>query len=306
MTDTSKGRMPDFLLIGGMKCGSTTLHDYLVNHPKLAEPQYKEPGFFSRDERFELGLDWYRGLFASAQPGQLAFESSTCYTRHPHFSDAAGRIHEHLPDIKLVYIMRHPVDRLYSHYRHAMLERQKKDTGPVISLGAALLETEEYFDSGCYLKQIEQYTKYYDRDRFFFLTLDELKTDPDAILVKLQEFLGIEVEPTLSTTLKGASNAIGARAVETNTASTRDKLRRNPLVRIAKRLVPKQARTVLMKAVMESPIMKARMKARADAFAAQLSKLSDTQRSELLQRYAPHNEELAEFLERPLPASWGS
>lgn len=304
MTDTSKGRMPDFLLIGGMKCGSTTLHDYLVNHPQLAQPQYKEPGFFSRDERYALGLDWYRGVFASARPGQLAFESSTCYSRHPHFPDAAQRIGEHLPDIKLVYIMRHPVDRLYSHYRHAMLERQKKGTGPVISLGAALLETEEYFDSGCYLKQIEQYTAHYERDRFFFLTLSELKTDPDAVLVKLQEFLGVEVEPKLSTTLEGASNAIGARAVETNAASTRETLRRNPLVRIAKRLVPKQARAVLMKAVMESPIMKARMKARADAFAAQLSKLSDTQRKELLERYAPHNHALSEFLGRPLPASW--
>jgi hypothetical protein len=304
MTEASAGRMPDFLLIGGMKCGSTTLHDYLVNHPQLAEPKYKEPGFFSRDERFGLGLAWYQDLFAGAQPGQLAFESSTCYTRHPHFGDVAKRIHEHLPDIKLVYIMRHPVDRLYSHYRHAMLERQKKGTGPVISLDAALAETEEYFDTGCYLKQIEQFTPYYGRERFFFLTLEELKTDPDATLVRLQEFLGIEVLPMLSTTLKGASNAIGARAMETNAASARDNLRRNPLVRVAKRLVPKQARSLLMKAVMESPIMKARMKARADAFAAQLSSLSDAKRNALLERYAKPNEALAEFLGTPLPDTW--
>ena len=303
MTD-SIGRWPDFLLIGGMKCGSTTLHDYLVNHPQLAEPKYKEPGFFSRDERFGLGLAWYRDLFAAAQPGQLAFESSTCYSRHPHFGDVASRIHEHLPEIRLVYIMRHPVDRLYSHYRHAMLERQKKGAGPVISLDAALAETEEYFDTGCYLKQIEQFTRYYDRDRFFFLTLEDLKRDPDGTLVKLQAFLGIEVVPNLSTTLKGASNAIGERAVETTTASARDKLRRNPLVRVAKRLVPKQARQVLMKAVMESPFMKARMQAHADAFAAQLSALDDGRRAALLDRYAEPNAALADFLGRPLPESW--
>jgi len=304
MTHATGGRLPDFLLIGGMKCGSTTLHDYLVNHPTLAEPKYKEPGFFSRDERFALGIDWYRDVFASAQPDQLAFESSTCYTRHPHFGDVAARIHEHLPGIKLVYIMRHPVDRLYSHYRHAMLERQKKGTGPIVSLDAALAETEEYFDSGCYLRQIEQFTAHYDRDRFFFLTLDELKTDADAVLVRLQEFLGIEVVPNLSTSLKGASNSIGARAVETNAASARDKLRRNPLVRVAKRLVPKQARGILMKAVMNSPIVKARMKARADAFAAQLSTLSDAKRSALLERYEQPNAALADFLGKPLPSSW--
>jgi len=306
MTEASTGRMPDFLLIGGMKCGSTTLHDYLVNHPKLAEPQYKEPGFFSRDERFSLGLDWYRSVFASAQDGQLAFESSTCYTRHPHFGEVAPRIHEHLPDIKLVYIMRHPVDRLYSHYRHAMLERQKKDEGPVVSLEAAMLESSEYFDAGCFLRQIEQFTAHYDRDRFFFVTLEELKSDPDATLGQLQEFLGVDRVPSLSTSLKGASNAASARAVGTTTASARDKLRRNPLVRVAKRLIPKQARGLLMKAVMNSPVVKARAKAKADAFAAQLSKLTDAKRQELLQRYEEPNAALAEFLGRPLPDSWAS
>ncbi|MBV1861518.1 MAG: sulfotransferase domain-containing protein [Nannocystaceae bacterium] len=304
MTEAPTGRMPDFLLIGGMKCGSTTLHDYLVNHPKLAEPQYKEPGFFSRDERFSLGLDWYRSVFASAQEGQLAFESSTCYTRHPHFGEVAPRIHEHLPDIKLVYIMRHPVDRLYSHYRHAMLERHKKNAGPVVSLEAALSEDSEYFDAGCYLRQIREFTAHYDRDRFFFLTLEQLKAEPDPTLGRLQEFLGVEPVPSLSTSLKGASNAASARAMGTTTASARDKLRRNPLVRVAKRLVPKQARGLLMKAVMNSPIVKARAKAKADAFAAQLSSLSDPKRRELLGMYEQPNAALADFLGRPLPASW--
>lgn len=304
MTETSKGRMPDFLLIGGMKCGSTTLHDYLVNHPKLAEPQYKEPGFFSRDERFALGLDWYRSVFASAQDDQLAFESSTCYTRHPHFGEVAQRIYEHLPGIKLVYIMRHPVDRLYSHYRHAMLERQKKNEGPVVSLQAALSENSEFFDAGCYAQQIEQFTAHYDRDRFFFLTLEELKADPDAMLGRLQEFLGVEVVPTLSTSLKGASNAASARAMGTTTASARSKLRRNPLVRVAKRIIPKEARSFLMGAVMNSPIVKARVKAKADAFAAQLSTLTDAKRTELLARYERPNAALSEFLGRPLPPSW--
>ncbi|MGH1346817.1 MAG: sulfotransferase domain-containing protein [Nannocystales bacterium] len=306
MTEASTGRMPDFLLIGGMKCGSTTLHDYLVNHPQLAEPQYKEPGFFSRDERFALGLDWYRSVFSAAKGDQLAFESSTCYTRHPHFGEVAARIHEHLPEIKLVYIMRHPVDRLYSHYRHAMLERQKKNEGPVVSLDAAMSESSEFFDAGCYLRQIEQYTRHYDRDRFFFLTLEELKDDPDAMLGRLQAFLGVDSVPTLSTSLKGASNAASARAMGTTAASARDKLRRTPLVRIAKRLIPKEARGLVMKAVMNSPIVKARNKAKADAFAAQLSKLTDAKRQELLTRYEQPNEALAEFLGRPLPASWAS
>ncbi len=304
MSSGAAGRMPDFLLIGGMKCGSTTLHDYLVEHPQLAEPRYKEPGFFSRPERFELGLAWYHDVFAGAQPGQLAFESSTCYSRHPHFGEVAPRIHEHLPDIKLVYIMRHPVDRLYSHYRHAMLERHKKGTGPIVSLQAALAETDELFDTGCYLRQIEQFTAHYSRDRFFFLTLDELKTDPDAVLSRLQAFLGIDVKADLSSTLQGASNAIRARAVATSAGSAKERLRRNPMVRLAKRIIPKQARSAIMASLMRSPLVKARMKAKADAFAAQLSSLSDAARADLLQRYAQPNADLESFLGTPLPGSW--
>ncbi len=165
-------------------------------------------------------------------------------------------------------------------------------------------ETSEYFDSGNYLKQIEQFTAHYDRDRFFFLTLEELTADTDATLQRIQEFLGVEVVPSLSTSVKGPSNAAGARAMGTKTASARERLRRNPVVRVAKRLIPKQARSVLMNAVMESPIVKARMKAKADAFAAQLTKLTDAKRRELLRRYSQPNAALAEFLGRPLPGSW--
>ncbi len=124
------------------------------------------------------------------------------------------------------------------------------------------------------------------------------------MLGRLQAFLGIEVVPTLSTSLKGASNAASARAVGTTTASAREKLRRNPLVRVAKRVIPKQARGMLMKAVMNSPIVKARAKAKADAFAAQLSTLTDAKRRELLGRYEESNAALAEFLGAPLPTTW--
>ncbi len=306
MTDSvsSPARLPDFLLIGGMKCGSTSLHDQLVTHPQLAEPQFKEPGFFSRDERFAHGMERYLTIFSEAAADQLLFESSTCYTRHPHFGAVAQRIHEHLPDIKLVYIMRHPVDRLYSHYRHAMLEGAGHGE-PVVSLEAALASSEEYFDTGCYLRQIEQYTAFYPRDRFFFLTLEELKTDPDAVLGGLQRFLGIDVVEGLGSK-KGPSNQIEARATSSNASGLKERLQRNPVVRLIKQAVPVPVRARIMRAVMESPIVRARMTAKTDAFMAQLSPLTDEMRAELLARYEAPNRALAEFLGRDLPDSWSS
>lgn len=304
MTSSRSGRLPDFLLFGGMKCGSTSLHDHLVAHPQLGEPKYKEPGFFSRDERFAQGLDAYKALFAETQPGQLAFESSTCYSRWPHFGEVAPRIHEHLPDIKLVYIMRNPVERVYSHYRHAMLERAQDGGGPVVSLEAALAETDEYFDTGCYLRQIERFTEFYPRERFHFLTLDDLKRHPEQTLEKLQRFLEIEVVPDLSKKLSGASNQIRDRAVQRNATASTETLRHNPLVQLAKRFVPPEVRTRVRKLVRESSIMRRRAEARADRFTAAISDFTPSVRASLRERYAEPNAALGEFLHRALPESW--
>jgi CRISPR-associated endonuclease Cas1 subtype I-B len=74
----------------------------------------------STDEVYQRGETWYRSLFRHAGTDQLCGESSTCYSRWPHFGDVAGRIARDLPNVKLIYIMRHPVDRAYSHYAHNM------------------------------------------------------------------------------------------------------------------------------------------------------------------------------------------
>ena len=131
------GRNPDFLVIGAMKAGSTTLHTYLSRHPDLYLHERKEPGFFSREERYARGIEWYRALFADARPDQLCAESSTCYTRWPHFADVAPRIRQHVPEVRFVYIMRDPVARAYSHYAHMMGERRSEGL-PVLSFGEAL------------------------------------------------------------------------------------------------------------------------------------------------------------------------
>src|SRR5690242_14831106 len=86
---TPVGRLPDFVVIGGMKCGSTTLFEYLCRHPDVFMCTPKEPGYFSREKVMARGEAWYRSLFADAKPTQLCGEASTCYTRWPHFGDVA-------------------------------------------------------------------------------------------------------------------------------------------------------------------------------------------------------------------------
>lgn len=300
----SRGRLPDYLLIGGMKCGSTSLHDQLDRHPDIFTPRAKEPGFFSRDERFARGIEWYKGLFAEATPGQRCGESSTCYTRWPHFGEVAPRIHEHLPDIKLVYIMRHPVDRAYSHYRHEMTERDRDKRGSVVSFEAALEETEEYVDSSLYLKQIERFLEHYSRDRFHFLLLDDLKREPVPTLRGVQEHLGLSVRDDLH--LDKASNRIEHRIARGKAKTLFRKVRANPLVSLAAEVTPTWVKHGVRDFITDSWATELIMRRRTQAFAKKLSPLTSQTRQRLLERFERPNRELAEFLGRELPSAWSS
>ena len=121
--------LPDFLIIGEAKCGTTSLYDDLVQHPCVREAAIKEVHFF--DLRFHRGLDWYRAQFPfvsllgtnpNGRRSQTG-EASPYYMFHPH---APARIKATLPDVKLIAILRNPVERAYSHYQHEY--RHKRET----------------------------------------------------------------------------------------------------------------------------------------------------------------------------------
>ena len=115
--------LPNFIIIGAMKCATSTLHDQLALQPGLLMSDPKEPNFFSNDEQYRRGLAWYTGLFAAAEDGVLCGESSTHYTKLPTYLRAVERVHKHVPGARLIYVVRHPVDRLVSHYIHEWTER---------------------------------------------------------------------------------------------------------------------------------------------------------------------------------------
>lgn len=118
------GRMPSFIIIGAMKCATSTLHEQLALQPGIVMSAPKEPNFFSNDEEWSRGMAWYRGLFAAASPSDICGESSTHYSKLPTYPLTIERMRNHLPrDLKIVYMMRHPVDRLVSQYIHEWTQR---------------------------------------------------------------------------------------------------------------------------------------------------------------------------------------
>lgn len=115
---TAPARRPDFIVIGAMKCGTTTLFQWLDDHPDCRLSPDKEPHFFSRDREFRRGPEPYLALFADAPPGLVTGEASASYADPRIAPVVARRIHELAPEVKLIYLVRDPVARLKSHYLH--------------------------------------------------------------------------------------------------------------------------------------------------------------------------------------------
>src|SRR5690242_12371158 len=105
-------RLPSFIIIGAMKSATSTLYDQLLLQPGIFLPTLKEPNFFSDDQQYSRGLDWYKSLFSEAQSTDLLGEASTHYTKLPTYPRTIERMRGVLDQPRLIYVMRHPIDRL--------------------------------------------------------------------------------------------------------------------------------------------------------------------------------------------------
>ncbi|GJL94708.1 MAG: sulfotransferase [Hyphococcus sp.] len=178
---------PDFIIIGAMKCGTSTLYEQLAAQPGFFMTTPKEPNFFSDDDIFSRGMSWYNALFESAAAGDVKGEASTHYTKlstHPH---AAERLHEALPDVKLIYLMRHPVDRLVSHYIHEWtMGAVTNEIDDVANAGSA------FVDYGLYSRQLTPYLERYGSNNILPMFLERMNEAPGEELARAASFLEYE------------------------------------------------------------------------------------------------------------------
>lgn len=176
---------PNFLIIGAAKCATTTLWETFRRHPQIFMPEMKEPLFFSRDDMFALGWSWYEGLFSEGDGKVAIGEATTCYTKQMTFPNASQRIAKHLPDTKLIYIVRDPLERIESHWRHLLLRSHD------VSFDECLRQP-DVIDASCYWQQISAYRSYFPDERILVLFLEEFARDTDAGLKRCYEFLGVD------------------------------------------------------------------------------------------------------------------
>lgn len=175
--------LPDFLVIGAMKSGTTSLYRYLLTHPEVSGVETKEPEFFSKN--YDRGLEWYKGLFSG--DGRLSFEASTGYTKRQFWPEAAERIYRDLPEVKLIYCLRDPVERTISNYHHNVQQGREK-----LSFSQAIRKPGNgYVATSLYAYQLEAYRSFYLEGRLHVLDFEAFKASPSRHMEKVLEFLGL-------------------------------------------------------------------------------------------------------------------
>jgi hypothetical protein len=195
-----KESLPTFLVIGAAKCGTTSLASYLAAHPNIGMATPKEVNFFSL--HWSQGLDFYRRRFAGV-PEDIAGEASPSYSRAPLIPGVPSRIASVVPDVRLIYLIRHPIDRMRSHYVDRLHEgRERAGT-----FSEALDSDRRYIDVSRYAYQIQLYLDHFPRNQLLVLTAEQLKADRETAMRRILTFLGADssiLPPNLNHELNSA------------------------------------------------------------------------------------------------------
>ncbi len=171
-----------------MKAGTTSLFHYLRAHPQVFMSPIKELDFFVESANWPRGPEWYRKQFEAAEPSHVAIgEASTAYTKHPLVGGVPERIAQHLPDVRLVYVVRDPIERIRSHYEHRVAIGAEN-----APLEQALASNPVYLLCSQYAAQMEQYLDYFPQDRLLLVKSEDLREHRSATMRSVYSHLGVE------------------------------------------------------------------------------------------------------------------
>lgn len=216
-----------FLILGAQKAGTTSLFEHLRRHPEIHMPPEKEVAFFSSTDLFDRGPAWYEATITrGARPDAVCGEASTHYMNGTPFGDleanATGavesvrddvlledviprRIKGLLPNVRLICVLRDPVDRAYSHYRMMVLERAESRTFADAAMSCldptALLRartyptlTNAYVATGEYGRIIAGYLRHFPSDQLLTIFSDDLSAQPLQSIAALYEHIGVATD----------------------------------------------------------------------------------------------------------------
>ena len=205
--------LPDFLIIGVPRAGTTSLYNYMINHPSIKPPLWKEIGFFN--EHYTKDITWYKSHFPSVllkyyieklkKKKFLTGEASPDYLFHPL---APRRIFEMIPKVKMIILLRNPIDRAWSHYwqsirknretlsfeeaiRKQMKVEQETNREKVSQKNNYGANLNQYISTGIYPPRIKKYMEIFPKEQFLIIKSEDLYDNPQSVLNRISEFLDI-------------------------------------------------------------------------------------------------------------------
>lgn len=211
----------DFLCVGFSKCGTTSLYDTLKQHPDIFLPKIKEIPFFVRPEFYKLGISWYKKRFFEKNLSKVSGEINPLYTT----KNIARILSKYFsPNTKIIFIMRNPVDRMYSHFRmdmkygYELIPKflQHSDINSQFNyyvkhncrLNEKKIVYDELMMSGNYYRTICEYMKYFKKENMLFLYFEDYISNPEVTFKEITDFLGIKSKKISNNKISNEGNII--------------------------------------------------------------------------------------------------
>ena len=179
--------LPNLLVIGAAKCGTTSLHHYLAAHPEIAMSAEKELNYFVAEKNGGRSLTWYESQFDGTAP--VRGESSPAYTAYPCYAGVPERIHSVVPEARLVYVVRDPIERVVSHYQLLQGEPELGSLEDVLEHpfhGGWMIAVSRYWS------QLEQYHRFFSPGRILVVDADQLRDCRQETLARVFRFVGVD------------------------------------------------------------------------------------------------------------------
>jgi len=176
----------DFIGIGAQKSATSWLFKCMVEHPDVCGPKSKEVHFFSKDEKFSKGIEFYKTYFEHCNRNNVIGEFSTSYLTS---NKAPKRIKQLFPEIKIIVCLRNPVDRAFSHFLHL----QSKNRLPKnASLKMAIKKYPQIIENGMYGKYLQKYFSVFSKNQILVLFYKDIKNNPEKVIKSIYKFLGVD------------------------------------------------------------------------------------------------------------------
>ena len=180
--------LPNLVIIGASKSGTTSLHNYLNLHPQVQMSKEKELNFFIEERNWRKGVGWYESNFEG--DAKIYGEASPLYTKYPRFQGIPNRMTRLIPEAKLIYILRDPIARIVSEYKHRFGVGFESRTFQEVVSGPN--RSTQLLNRSKYYMQLEQFLSYFKRSSILIITLEGLKDQPMETLGNVFRFLEVD------------------------------------------------------------------------------------------------------------------